>query len=73
MVAIRDYWVPTPEQVTALAALEIAGAVAKTRIDLEVKDLKERSDTISKIMGAVLEKYQPSLMEIEEAEDTVSG
>ena len=29
--------------------------VAKTRIALEVKDLKERSDTISKIMGAVLE------------------
>ena len=29
--------------------------VAKTRIDPEVKDLKEKSDTISKIMGAVLE------------------
>ena len=25
--------------------------VAKTRIDLEVKDLKERGDTINKIMG----------------------
>ena len=57
--------------------------VAKTRIDLEVKDLKERSDTISKIMGAVLEdmakssrdkveKYQLPLREIEEADDTVS-
>ena len=101
VVAIREYWVPTPEQVTALAALEIAGArtamettifmawrramfeenakrkalseVAKTRIDQEVKDLKERSDTITKIMGAVLEKYPPPLMEIEEAEATVSG
>ena len=29
--------------------------VAKTRIDLEVKDLKERKDNIGKIMGEVLE------------------
>ena len=29
--------------------------VAKTRIDLEVKDLKERGDTINKIMGQILE------------------
>ena len=28
--------------------------VAKTRIDLEVKDLKERGDTINKIMGQIL-------------------
>ena len=34
--------------------------VAKTRIALEVKDLKERSDTISKIMGAVLEDMTKS-------------
>ena len=27
--------------------------VAKTRIDLEVKDLKERGDTISKLMGEI--------------------
>ena len=57
--------------------------VAKTRIDLEVKDLKERSDKISKIMGAVLEdmtkssrdkveKYQISPTEIEEAEATAN-
>ena len=57
--------------------------VAKTRINLEVKDLKERSGTISKIMGAVLEdmtrssrdkveKYQLPLSEIEGAEDTFS-
>ena len=30
-------------------------AVAKTKIDLEVKDIKEREDTISRIMGEVLE------------------
>ena len=29
--------------------------VAKTKIDLEVKDLKEKADTVSKIMGEVLE------------------
>ena len=29
--------------------------VAKTRIDLEVKDIKERGDTVNKIMGEVLE------------------
>ena len=29
--------------------------VAKTKIDLEVKDIKERADTVSKIMGEVLE------------------
>ena len=29
--------------------------VTKTRIDLEVKDFKERKDTILKIMGEVLE------------------
>ena len=29
--------------------------VSKTRIDLEVKDLKERKDTINKIMGEILE------------------
>ena len=29
--------------------------VAKTRIDLEVKDLKERRDTINKIIGEILE------------------
>ena len=29
--------------------------VAKTRIDLEVKDLKERGDTVNKIMGQILE------------------
>ena len=28
--------------------------VSKTRIDLEVKDLKERKDTINKIMGEIL-------------------
>ena len=31
--------------------------VTKTRIDLEVKDFKERKDTILKIMGEVLNKY----------------
>ena len=57
--------------------------VAKTRIDLEVKYLKERRGTINKIMGAVLEdmtkssrdrveKYQLPLAEIEEAGDTVT-
>ena len=56
---------------------------AKTRIDLEVKDLKERRDTINKIMVAVLEdmtkswrdmveKYQLPLAEFEEADDTVT-
>ena len=29
--------------------------VSKTRIDLEVKDLKERGDTVNKIMGKILE------------------
>ncbi len=29
--------------------------VAKTKIDLEVKDIKERADTVSKIMGEILE------------------
>ena len=29
--------------------------VAKTRIDLEVKDSKERRDTINKVMGEILE------------------
>ena len=57
--------------------------VAKTRIDLEVKDIKERSDTINKIVGAVLEdmtkssgdmveKYQLPLTEIKKAEDTIT-
>ena len=77
--ATRDFWIPTAEQIAALAAIEDAGQraaaesamfvacrratleknarrkalneVAKTRNDLEVKDLKERSGTISKIMG----------------------
>ena len=29
--------------------------VSKTRIGLEVKDLKERGDTVNKIMGKILE------------------
>ena len=29
--------------------------MAKTRIDLEVKDIKDRGDTVKKIMGEVLE------------------
>ena len=29
--------------------------ISKTRIDLEVKDLKERGDTVNKIMGKILE------------------
>ena len=30
--------------------------VAKTRIDLEVKDIKERGDTVNKIMGEISEE-----------------
>ena len=37
--------------------------VAKTRIDLEVKDLKERGDTISRLMGEILEDMTKSLRE----------
>ena len=55
--------------------------VAKTRIDLEVKDLKERGDTVNKIMGQILEdmtktsrerieKYQKSPDEVENEEET---
>ena len=55
--------------------------VAKTRIDLEVKDLKERGDTINKIMGQILEdmtktsqerieKYRKNPGEVEEEEET---
>ena len=55
--------------------------VAKTRIDLEVKDLKERGDTISKLMGEILEdmtkssrdkveKYMLPLNEVVEVDDT---
>ena len=55
--------------------------VAKTRIDLEVKDLKERRDTINKIMGEILEdmtktsrdkieKYMKSIETAEEEEET---
>ena len=32
---------------------EALNEVAKTRIDLEIKDLKERKDTINKIMGEI--------------------
>ena len=55
--------------------------VAKTRIDLEVKDLKERGDTINKIMGQILEdmtktsrerieKYEKNPDEVENEEET---
>ena len=37
--------------------------VAKTKIDLEVKDIKERADTVSKIMGEVLEDMTKSSRE----------
>ena len=55
--------------------------VAKRRIDLEVKDLKERKDTINKIMGEILEdmtktsrdkieKYMKPIETVEEEEET---
>ena len=55
--------------------------VAKTRIDLEVKDLKERKDTINKIMGEILEdmtkasrdkieKYSVPAEDMEDEEET---
>ena len=55
--------------------------VAKTRIDLEVKDLKERGDTINKIMGQILEdmtkasnerieKYQVNPDDVENDEES---
>ena len=55
--------------------------VAKTGIDLEVKDLKERRDTINKIMGESLEdmtktsrdkieKYMKPIETAEEEEET---
>ena len=57
--------------------------VSKTRIDLEVKDLKERKDTINKIMGEILEdmtrssrekieKYTAPLEGAEEDENTLN-
>ena len=57
--------------------------VAKTRIDLEVKDLKERRDTINKIMGEILEdmtrasrekieKYTAPIGGAEEEENTMN-
>ena len=39
--------------------------VTKARIDVEVKDFKERKDTIMKIMGGVLEDMTASRERIE--------
>ena len=55
--------------------------VSKTRIDLEVKDLKERKDTINKIMGEILkdmtkasrdkiEKYSVPVEDMEDEDET---
>ena len=57
--------------------------VANTRIDIEVKDLKERRDTMNKIMGEILEdmtrasrekieKYTAPIGGAEEEENTMN-
>ena len=49
------YVVWRQENLAENARRKALNEVAKTRIDLEVKDIKERGDTVNTIMGEILE------------------